>query len=149
MKKINFNPPDYFMVLLIISIILHFILPLKKIVSFPYNYSGILLISFGIYLNLWVHFKYKKLKNPIEVEKKPKVFLTSGPFKFSRNPMYLGMLSILLGTSLLLGSLISFIFPVIFLLLINNVTIPIEEKNMEEKFGGKYAHYKNKVRRWI
>jgi len=63
--------------------------------------------------------------------------------------MYLGMLIILIGIAILMGSLITFIFPIIFFVIINWFFIPMEEKNMEIKFGKKYSEYKNKVRRWI
>jgi len=59
------------------------------------------------------------------------------------------MTSILLGETILLGSLFSFIFPVVFVILMNMIFIPMEEKNLEIVFGEKYLDYKKKVRRWI
>lgn len=147
--KPRINPPDYFMVLIILAIILHFILPVLKIINAQYRYLGILFIALGIYLNLWTHFTYKKLKNPVKVHLTPKLLITSGAFKISRNPMYLGMLLILIGECILLGSLISFIIPIIFIILTEIFTIPIEEKNLEKKFGKRYLDYKQKIRRWI
>ena len=63
--------------------------------------------------------------------------------------MYLGMNLILWGISILLGSLITFIFPIVFIILIKRLFIEFEENNLEKRFGKRYIDYKKKVRRWI
>jgi protein-S-isoprenylcysteine O-methyltransferase Ste14 len=141
------QPPAYFIILVVLSILTYFIM--IKIISSPYNYSGSILILFGIIINLWTDHLFKKAKTEVKYHKIPSKLLTSGPFKISRNPMYLGMLIILLGIAIILGNLITFIFPLIFVAVINNKYLPVEEKNMEKTFGKKYKEYKNKVRRWI
>jgi len=148
MKK-NIMPPTYFFVLLITSIIIHFIAPIKKIIPHPYHYAGIVLIIFGLAINILTDNLFKKHKTTIKPNEKPSSFIIAGPFRLSRNPMYLGMLSILLGTSFLLKSASSFLPPLIFIIIMKTMFIPIEEENMLNQFGEKYANYKNKVRRWI
>jgi len=59
------------------------------------------------------------------------------------------MAAILLGESVLLGSLTSFAFPLIFVILMEALFIPTEENNLENAFGKGYWDYKSKVRRWI
>lgn len=121
-----------------------------KIVYSPWTFLGIPLIIFGLYLN-WVHVynAFIKAKTHFDVYKKPNAFVTSGFFKISRNPTYLGMLLTLVGVSIFLGSLSTFILPIIFVMLIDIFTIPIEEKNLEKKFGKEYIDYKKRVRRWV
>jgi len=75
--------------------------------------------------------------------------ITSGPYKFTRNPMYLGMSLLFFGLAIFLGSLVAFSFPLLFIILMDATFIPQEEKNLERRFGKKYIEYKNKVRRWI
>jgi protein-S-isoprenylcysteine O-methyltransferase Ste14 len=135
------------MILLVLSILTYFI-PIKVIPS-PYNYFGIIFILFGIILNLWADQLFKKEKTNVKYHKTPNKLIISGPFKISRNPMYLGMLIILLGIAILLGRLTPFIFPILFFVIIETLFIPIEEKNMKKQFGKRYLEYKNKVRRWI
>ena len=142
-------PPTYFIILLLLSIGLHFLLPIKKIIFSPYNYSGIILIIFGIIMNIWADALFKKKKTTVKPHEIPNFLEISGPFKISRHPMYLGMLAILLGTSFFLGSLITFAFPVIFIILMEMIFIPAEEKNLKKVFGKEYSDYKKKVRRWI
>lgn len=79
----------------------------------------------------------------------PAVLLTTGPFRFSRNPAYLAMAAILFGSAVVMGTLVSFAFPVLFVLIIELLFIPDEERRLEEIFGGRYREYKRKVRRWI
>jgi len=79
----------------------------------------------------------------------PNFFVASGPFKLSRHPMYLGMMSILLGFAISQGSLIPFVFPVIFIIIMEKRFILLEEKNLEKKFDNQYIDYKKRVRRWI
>jgi protein-S-isoprenylcysteine O-methyltransferase Ste14 len=79
----------------------------------------------------------------------PAQLLISGPFRISRHPMYLGMVLLLLGVAIVHGTLISFVFPVVFGILMELLFIPFEETNLERVFGKQYVEYKRRVRRWI
>lgn len=147
--KTKIMPPTYFMALLIFSVVFNFIFPVLKFISFPYNYIGILFIVFGIVLNLWTDSLFKKKQTTVKPHEVPNFFIDYGSFKISRNPIYLGMLFILLGVAIFLGSLFPFIFSIIFVIIIEKLFIPMEEKNLENKFGNKYIDYKKRVKRWI
>ena len=142
-------PPTYFILLLVLTIISHYVLPIKKIIYFPYNLLGVVLILFGIVLNIWADNMFKKRKTTVKPHEIPEYLEISGPFKISRHPMYLGMAAILLGTAVILGSLISFLFFIIFIIFMEALFVPVEEKNLEKAFGKKYSDYKKKVRRWV
>jgi protein-S-isoprenylcysteine O-methyltransferase Ste14 len=75
--------------------------------------------------------------------------IVEGPFRFSRNPMYLGMILALLGVCVLLGSPGPSPVPVVFYLIMRFVFIPAEERTMEETFGEEFERYRHAVRRWI
>ena len=79
----------------------------------------------------------------------PLVLVTSGPFRYTRNPMYLGILVAITGIAFIVGTLASFCAVVVFFLFVNFVSIPYEEEKMERQFGDDYRAYKAKVRRWI
>ncbi len=150
-KKYYLAPPDLLLFFIAFQIVSHFFFPVTKIIDYPYRFLGIPLILIGIYFNIiWVaNIFLKKEKTTTKIYDNPKKLVTYGLFKLSRNPTYLGMALTLLGVAILLGSIISFIFPIIFIILTNWLVIPIEEKNLEKKFGKKYLDYKSKVRRWI
>jgi protein-S-isoprenylcysteine O-methyltransferase Ste14 len=72
-----------------------------------------------------------------------------GLFGYSRNPIYLGMVVVLLGLWCVLGSLTSLLVIPVFVWLIQEKFIKEEEKMLEDKFGEEYREYKAKVRRWL
>ncbi|MBN3039146.1 MAG: isoprenylcysteine carboxylmethyltransferase family protein [Candidatus Omnitrophica bacterium] len=142
-------PPAVLFVFLILCITSHFVLPIKKIIYPPYNYLGILLISLGIILNIWPDNMFKKKNIPIEPHDTPIQLETSGPFRISRNPMYLGMVLVLLGVASLLGSLSALFICPLFLAALDRIYISFEEQKLQNTFGQRYMDYKKEVRRWL
>jgi protein-S-isoprenylcysteine O-methyltransferase Ste14 len=142
-------PPTYFNVFIILAIVLHFILPIKILFEFPFILVGIIPLVFGLYINLQASRILNRNRTTTDFHEKPLVLIVKGPFRYSRNPIYLGGVIFSLGLAILLGSLISFIFPLILSLLLNFLYIPEEEKQLEKIFDGAYFDYKKKVRRWI
>lgn len=147
MNKIQ--PPVYFYVSLLVSVLLHFTLPVIMVVKYPFNYVGFLFFAIGGILNIWPDQIFKKNKTTVKPNEKPSIFIQTGPFKISRNPMYLGMALILLGAGFILGSITSFVGVLLFIAAMEIFFIPKEEKNLQEQFGEKFETYKKKVRRWI
>ena len=105
---------SYFIILLILSIWLNFIFPIRAILYAPYTYFGIIIIGFGIAIGLWSRSLFLKSKTTLSPYESPTSLVTSGPFHISRNPMYLGMAAILLGIAIFLGTLVTFTFPALF-----------------------------------
>jgi len=149
MNKKKILPPTIFWISLVLSIGLHFILPIKKFIVAPYNYTGILLICGGILLNLWADRLFKNKHTTVKPFEKSSCLIEEGPFAFSRNPMYLGMTMVLLGISITLGSVISFIITVVFPFFISFSFILPEERSLDETFGQDFVEYKKRVRRWL
>lgn len=75
--------------------------------------------------------------------------VTGGVYRFTRNPMYLGLLLILIAFALRLGNLLSVLLVALFVLYMNRFQIRPEERWMREKFGKTYREYAGRVRRWI
>ncbi|HXZ67562.1 MAG TPA: isoprenylcysteine carboxylmethyltransferase family protein [Alphaproteobacteria bacterium] len=111
---------------------------------------GTLIILAGGGLAAWGRATFAAAKtqvNPASV--KNDKLVETGPFKFTRNPMYLGMVIISLGAAVLGGLAPLFAVPLLTFLLDNFVIIPFEEAKMERQFGDAYRDYKARVRRWI
>jgi len=147
MKKIL--PPTHFYSYLLITVLFHYMAPVKQIINLPYNYAGILLMIAGIILNIQADRIFKKLKTTVKPDQKPTALIDYGPFRISRNPMYLGMTLFLLGTGILFGSVTAFAGTLFFIAAMEIYFIPDEEKTMFDTFGEEYINYKKKVRRWI
>ncbi len=75
--------------------------------------------------------------------------VTSGIYQLTRNPMYLGMLIILLGWGDLLDNILAFSGALIFFIYISTFQIAPEEEVMKDKFGDSFIEYCRQVRRWI
>ncbi|MGB5530922.1 MAG: isoprenylcysteine carboxylmethyltransferase family protein [Ignavibacteriaceae bacterium] len=142
-------PPTHFYIYLIISILLHYSLPLIQVFNYPFYLVGFLFFIIGTVLNIWADQLLKKQKTTVKPNEKPTVLIETGAFKISRNPMYLGMALILFGAGFILGSITSFIGSIIFVAAMEIAFIPQEEKNLREQFGEEFEKYKKKVRRWI
>jgi radical SAM superfamily enzyme YgiQ (UPF0313 family)/protein-S-isoprenylcysteine O-methyltransferase Ste14 len=148
-KKELKPPPVVFFSCAFGLIILHFTFPIKQLIHPPYTYFGDFILVMGIGLRSWVFYLFKKNNLTPYIFQKPKLLLTSGPVRFSRNPMVLGMMMILLGAAFALGSLSAFVTPILYYIFLTLYAIPIEEIALENAFGSQYLEYKQKVRRWL
>ena len=138
-----------FLALLVLSVLSNFIIPVGTVVVPPFTYVGIILIGFGILMDLWPSLLFYRRKTTISPYGTPTSLVKEGPYRISRNPIYLGMTVLLLGIAIFLGSLVTFIFPAIFFLVAEATFIPREERSLENTFGEDYDNYRRNVRRWI
>ena len=118
----------------------------------PYKLSiSILILLVGTLILINPVFKFIKSKttvNPVKFTKVSKL-VTTGIFKYSRNPMYLGMIFVIISTSIFYLNYYSILTPFIFYFWINRFQIKREEIFLAKKFGKEYLSYKSKTRRWI
>jgi protein-S-isoprenylcysteine O-methyltransferase Ste14 len=142
-------PPTYFWLCLLVSLGLHFLWPVYQLIPSPYTWLGILLIVGGAWITIWTDQLFKKAKTAIKPADRPSVLVTEGPFRISRNPMYVGMAAVLAGVAAVLGSVTSFVGPLGFTIAMATVFIPVEEKSMASVFGSEYRQYRGHVRRWL
>jgi protein-S-isoprenylcysteine O-methyltransferase Ste14 len=149
MKEKSILPTTYFMAAIVISLALHFVVPGVMIIHVPLNLVGIAFIAFGGVLNIWADQLFKKRSTTVKPYQKPSALVADGPFRWCRHPMYLGMVAILVGISIILGSVTGFVGPVAFWLIIRLRFIPVEERSMVDTFGDEYEHYKRRVRSWM
>ena len=87
--------------------------------------------------------------NDPEPWKKDTQLVTSGLYRFSRNPMYLAMAAILTGGAFLMGNLSAFVAPILFVWLMTEFQIKPEERALQARFGEAFDAYRIRTRRWI
>lgn len=75
--------------------------------------------------------------------------VTSGIYRFTRNPMYLGMLLLLLAWAIWLSSLLALLLAAVYVVYLNRFQITPEERVLASRFGQDYADYRKQVRRWL
>ena len=119
-------------------------LPYRQIVSVIILFIGLIVIVSHV-----VDFiKSKTTVNPVKFQNVNRL-VTTGIYKYSRNPMYLGMILIIISTTVYYLNFLSVFSPLIFYIWINKFQISREEIFLEGKFGNEYLKYKSKTRRWI
>jgi len=148
-KIVRYRPPSIAMMLLVVAIIIHIFLPTLRFSYFSCWPFGIILAILGFGIMGWGWAEFQSSKTAICPTERASTLVTSGPFRFSRNPMYLGMILMLISPFAWLGSLPFAFTALLFFMIIHFVFIPFEEERMHEIFGEQYAKYKRKVRKWI
>jgi len=142
-------PPVYFLITIVIMATFDYFVPIGNILHPPVTYSGTILIAIGIIIVVWSAALFGMAGTPIKPFEESTQLVTKGMYQVTRNPMYLGMVLILLGIALMFGTISPFIPIPIFAWLIQTIFISNEEIVMEKTFGDAYKEYKKKVRRWL
>ena len=115
-----------------------------------WNLLGLIPVVVGIAGFLWAFgLHFAEAPHGLEWNVTQGYLLMRGPYTFSRNPMYLSELVLILGWTLFYGSIAVFIASLIWWVTFNFFTIPLEERALEARYGQAYADYKRRVARWL
>jgi protein-S-isoprenylcysteine O-methyltransferase Ste14 len=142
-------PPTYLLLGLVAMAALHFALPGPRLVEGGWRLLGVPLAILGAWLNIWADAWFKRVGTEIKPFRESKRVVTEGPFRFSRNPMYLGFLGILAGAAILAGTLAPMLVVIVMAWLFSAHFVVPEERHLEEQFGDSFREYKARVRRWL
>ena len=115
-----------------------------RIISLFLTGCGLILI----FLCSIIFFRCRTTLNPLRPELTT-ALVTSGLYRFSRNPIYVGFVFILLGWGVYLQNPVSLLCVFGFILYMNRFQIEPEEKSLEKKFGDEFKRYKRNVKRWL
>jgi protein-S-isoprenylcysteine O-methyltransferase Ste14 len=110
---------------------------------------GGLLIALGFVFMMWARVLFTSRQTTLFVGRPSSQLVCDGPFRFSRNPMYVGVLVSLVGLALWVGSWPFYIAVPVTVLILNSGHIPREERLLREVFGERYRVYSTEVRRWL
>ena len=150
---VKFPPPILPIVTIVAGYILGRFLPLfpDSALPVPERYwigSLIATAAVAIFV-VWPFLQFNKSgQDPAPWTPTPEIVF-EGMYKFTRNPMYLGMLLFCIGFAIILSAVWILILTPVCGWLIHNIAIRHEEVYLEEKFGDSFYEYKNRVRRWI
>ncbi len=148
-KKRKIIPPVYLLITLALMWLLQSYLPLYQFIQPPVAYIGIIAVFCGIMISAVSALRFKRAGTGIEPFDEATVLVTAGWYRYTRNPMYLGMFLMLLGVAFMLGGIGALLPVPLFILMIRNNFVLGEERFMEAAFGQQYLDYKSEVRRWI
>jgi protein-S-isoprenylcysteine O-methyltransferase Ste14 len=142
-------PPLIYLAGLAIGLGLTALLPaasLPDAVAWP---LGCVLILSGLALAASFVGAFHRAGTPVDPGKATKAIVTTGPYRLSRNPGYLGMALAFAGIAVLTGALWAFVALVPTLIVVDRAVIAREERYLEGKFGEEYRRYKARTRRWL
>jgi len=142
-------PPVYFFLAILLIIALHRWLPIADLIDPPASRIGYVPIIAGIALAAWGRWRFARAGTNVVPFAPSTALVADGPFQFTRNPMYLGMMLVLLGLVILTGSLSGILVVAAFLGLIRTRFVLPEEDHMTDHFGEAYQAYQQRVRRWL
>jgi len=128
---------------------LHVGLPVGHWLSWPWTSAGAVLIVLGLVIEVVSDRQFKRHGTTVKPFQPSSALVTDGMFRLSRNPMYLGMVVILSGAAVWLGSVSPWVVPPVFVWWVTRSFISVEERMLEEQFGRRYLDYKASVRRWM
>ena len=142
-------PPLMVLAGIITQLLIGYIAPVEPLLGATWQYIGIALMVLGFATILLVARSFRKHETTIIPDGQPSTLMEGGLFAYSRNPIYVAMAVLLVGSGLAIGHIWALIVAPLFVLLVQQIWIVKEEENLEAEFGQIYRNYKIKVRRWL
>jgi protein-S-isoprenylcysteine O-methyltransferase Ste14 len=142
-------PPFLYAIPLAAGLLLHRARPVALMprgVAVPLG-ALLVVLSLSLLASAMISFRRART-SPIPI-KPTTAIVETGPYRLTRNPMYVGLAALYLGITLWVDSLWPVLFLPIALFTIQRFVIAREERYLEAKFGDQYRGYKTRVRRWL
>jgi len=143
------RPPFVYLISIVTGVLVQWAAPLHFVPGTFAVPLGVFLIVVAIALFAYSVRKFRAAGTPVPARKPTTVVVRTGPYKFSRNPIYLAFSLFQLGIAIWINSVWLLATLVVAVALIHYVVIPKEEHYLEQRFGAQYLDYKASVRRWL
>ena len=147
---LNIPPPVFTLAYVLIAAALSYSAGWPRVPGLPLVPLAVLLVAAGLALSVTAIALFRREDteiNPVSTTNRKLVI--SGLYRFTRNPMYLGLVTITLGIAFWIGASPMFLAPIATFTTANWVNVPFEEAKMRRQFGAEFDAYVSRVRRWI
>ncbi|MFT4514996.1 MAG: protein-S-isoprenylcysteine O-methyltransferase Ste14 [Planctomycetota bacterium] len=142
-------PPLWLLLTTAAMVTLHFTLPLQMLVMDPWRNLGWIVIAAGVLLVVLSAFRFKRAGTGVRPFSEATTVVSGGAFRWTRNPMYLGMVTVTVGVAICLGSASPLWLPVMLFFVLDRRFVRREEEFLRLSMGTAYDEYCARVRRWI
>ncbi len=145
-------PPLIYAVTLVVGLILHALYPVRLVRFLPGMVRAVLggsLVGFAVTLTIRAFRLMVRSNTNVDPSQPTTALVVEGPFRLTRNPLYLSLTLLYTGITILVNSLWSMLLLPVLLVVMRKGVIDREERYLERKFGEQYLRYKASVRRWI
>lgn len=112
-------------------------------------YAGGTLVLLGLIVTLWAASSFRRAGTSVRPWESSSALVTAGPYRMTRNPMYVGMTLIYIGLAIALHSIIALLLMIVVGIIMQTQVVAREERYLESRFGEDYRAYKRRVRRWL
>jgi len=144
------HPPIALAIALVLAFALNWFWPLPFVPpAIPHTQLGVLLIIGMLLIIRWAAVTFRKARTNILTSQAATTIVATGPFAYSRNPIYVAALLGMIGAAIAFDSLWFLAALVVIWFVLRYGVIAREETYLECKFGAPYLDYKSKVRRWL
>ena len=143
------HPPIVALMFIAIAYILGRFAPLPFVVPLVLRYVGLGMTFVGFLLGIGALNEFRKARTTLDPHGSVKKMVTTGIYRFTRNPIYLGFLLMVIGVPLNFGLYWGIVMAPFYIVLMNRLIIEREEAYLEKKFKDTYTNYKSQVRRWL
>jgi len=145
----NIHPPIVAVIYIAIAYLLGWFFRIPYGVPGLLQMTGFALTVIGFLLGVGAFIEFRKARTTLDPHGSAKQLVTSGIYRFTRNPIYLGFLLMVISLPLNAGSYWGVLIAPLYVVSINKLVIEHEEAYLEKKFGAMYTSYKSRVRRWL
>lgn len=145
----KFLPPTYLLAAVLLMLGLHFLFPITQLFVGLWRLTGILPLILGIIASYMAEGQFRRAGTTVQPFETSSLLVTDGLYRFSRNPMYLGMALVLLGCACTVGATTALAVPPAFMAIIEWRFIRPEEAMLRALFPQEYPAYCSRVRRWL
>jgi protein-S-isoprenylcysteine O-methyltransferase Ste14 len=142
-------PPLIYVVLFGLGIALHWLAPLTFLPIIPARAAALIFLGCGVLLGVWSIGLFRRAGTNLVPVQPTTALVISGPYRLTRNPIYLGFLCVYIAAALWFGIVWALVLVPLVVLAVQRLAIAKEERYLERKFGAAYRQYRAQVRRWI
>ena len=147
---IKLPPPIWALIYVLVTLAISWLLGWPDLPGLPLPSFGIALALIPWALPVWAFLMFRRAGTEIDpTSPTNRALVVDGPYRYTRNPMYLGLVLVTLGIAIGIGAWPMFLAPVAVFATANWVHIPFEEAKMRRQFGAAFDEYTARVRRWI
>jgi protein-S-isoprenylcysteine O-methyltransferase Ste14 len=143
------HPPVVALMFIVLAYFLGRFVTLPFVAPAILQYIGLAMTFVGFLLGIGAFIEFRKGRTTLDPHGSARNLVTSGIYRFTRNPIYLGFLLMVIGLPLNSGLYWGVLMAPFYVLLMNRLIIEHEEAYLEKKFGKTYTSYKFHVRRWL
>jgi protein-S-isoprenylcysteine O-methyltransferase Ste14 len=143
------RPPLLYGAALIVALVLHWLWPMPILGQAVALWPGLALAVLGVVIGIWGRRTMDAAGTNINPALPTTAIVTAGPFRFSRNPLYLALTLFYLGLTLAFNTWWGLVVVVPLLIIMHRGVVLLEERYLERKFGEVYRQYRAKVRRYL